>query len=419
MNLASTFQRLGVGLESIPVPAEIVEPTVTVDQPFAVEDSIVELNEMSRVADTIETDMNQVHTAEDRLETIATTLEAFNDGRGLTRSDFSVVMAAVESATIGLGLKTTVPAVENFAGASARQVALNVATEAVGDKLKALADWGKQMFTAFVEWLKKFVAGLFDAVNKLEARATAVKEKADGTEGRQSGSFPLPANHAANLSIKQSYVRDLVRASAGLVAIASDEARKLAPAQLDAAKELADLLADGALEGKLVGSFEGVIELYKRLPGVDWTEADGKFTSGELIGGYGYTLSAGEKQLNFGRIYDVIEDEVEVPSLKPSQVVTLCDNILDLCKVLKDAKEKLDANAKAAEDFRSEVSAIQGENEHMTTLVRQAMSAQTKMLRGTLKAFTGYAVSVSNSMLVVANKSLAAVEQTDTKALPA
>lgn len=418
MNLALKLAAVGVSVESAD-PVAAPEFQVVADQPQALENSVDEIQAVATTVDTLDSDLNQVQSAEDQLERIAGALECFQDGRGLNQTDFGVFAVAVESTVAGFGLRSNRPAVENFSGASARQAALNVALEDVKDKMASLKKWAIEMIKALMDFLANLWDKLFDGLSRLKARAEAIKARANDTAGRTNNTIKVPAALVANLSLGETVQRDLVGASSRLVQLVSAEINAIGPAQLELVDQLSEVVKSGADEETQVSQLQQIGDIYRKSSVLKWHKEDGKLVSDELLGGYGYVIDPAKAALNLSRTYPVHQGEAELTTLKPSQVLSVCDNLLDMILAVEKGKSKIDERQRAAKTMRAQLDALEGTSGGYQRHVRMVMNAQTRLLQGTAGKLIQFAVMAGMSMLKVAELSLDAVEATDVKALPA
>lgn len=422
MNIAQRLKQLNVSVES----AEVVVPEEPVQYaPVDVAESIIELNQADAATDQTMEDLGSVMTAEDKLSTIATGLEAMVAGKGMSQTEYRFTQHAVQAAIRGLGLSHVKPSIESFAGSKNRIQVATASLEGVSDNLKALATWVKEMISAFIEKAKEFVSRLFDVSARLKSKAEAIKAKAENAEGRQNGKVKIAANVASNLSLGESYVGDLVAASGRLVTLVEAEVNKLSPLQIDALESLMRLAKEKPVnegdDAPVEPIIASVAKGYKSLPGTNWQQDGDKLVSDELLGGYGYFVFLTTGATSLSRIYPVLDQETEVPSLNGSKVATLCDNIIELAGVLGKAKETLNERMAQAKSINSTPGGLQvGDSDYYVKRARFLMRTQLFLLRGSLQQLSKFSVNAANSMLTVCNQSLEAYEPVGAqKALPA
>lgn len=422
MRIINTLRRMQVGLES----AELtVDPStlLVADAPPPVEtaEALIELNTSHGEAEQVAEDIQTVFSAQDQLGQIATGLEAFANGRGISEMEYRMTQHAVRGAVRGLGFSTTRVSVEAFDTSSNRVTTANVALEDVKSKLKAAGEWVKEMVSAFIEMVKQYAAKLFTAAGQLKTKATALKARAEKTDGRQNGKITLTAKAAGDLSLGKSFVGDLVGASGRLVALVEAEVEKLVPAQTAAIERVKAALKE---DGVIADSLGPIIDAYQALPGTNWHQEGDLLVTDELVGGYAYSLNPESGAVSLTRTFDVLEEDTEVPALDDAKVKTVCDNVIALADVLAKAKDELENRMKEAARVQSLPGGMMSDSakdtEEYAAQVRKAMKTQLALLKGTLQQLTRYSAHTATAMLSACEKSLDAYADVgEQKALPA
>lgn len=152
----------------------------------SLETDLVEVADDQAEAASADAAVDQAVETAEALESIAIALESSAAAGGLDKNAARALGIAVDHMYKQVGIASSVksmPALEQFGGASSRTTATTLALEGIGEQIKKIWEAIVAAVTKAIAWVKERYVNLFGAANKLERRAKALAARADSTNG--------------------------------------------------------------------------------------------------------------------------------------------------------------------------------------------------------------------------------------------
>ncbi len=403
-----------------PVEQETVAAGVdTVEEVADVQGRIAEIESGEEAT---EEGLGEIEVVEEQVENA----EASVAEGGMDQTAAAAMDIAVEAFARKMTIKRQKPtgmAVEAFGGTSTRLRATKLAIE----EAKGMAGKAWEAIIAFIEKAKKFVletwGRIFDAKDKVVARAKAIAEKAKAFKGQQGE--VTKAGLAAKVCIDGKVDAGTAIANLGSIpelqeAIMTENGKALQGlTKIDFSKPNEDTV-------KLINEIASNFEKYKTkdLSANDYDAPEGakvyqvgKTQPGDLVSTVTFKQDATAPVLKFGFVKAAgvkAPEGDKLPSLTTAEIATLCANVEKMSAELKKSDAAMKAMKSTGDTLVNKIKNVRSGDENAATARRNVTQIYQLMGAPSVK-ISGVMIKSFNAMLDWANLSLGASKE-ETKA---
>lgn len=159
------------------------DPTVELPAVDSAESSLIEANDAAAAVDAGTGEIEQTQADSETLADIADTLEASEADGGADPVAAEIAEVAVEAIYNRLGIKSRRVGIEGFADKATRVRSTRIAVEELNKTIKKIWEAIVNAFNKVVEYVKSFVAALFDGTERLLQRADSLEKRLNGVKG--------------------------------------------------------------------------------------------------------------------------------------------------------------------------------------------------------------------------------------------
>lgn len=369
----------------VEVPAD--EDGVPTDTAETADAQVAETQTLQEAADGAVGEVEQSAEAVEVLDDVAESIErAMRDGVYLDKYSAGHVHAAIEAAVRKLGGRSdqVIASCESITSSNARTVT-TAALEGIRDTAKSFWAWIKEQVAKAWAFVKNWYLKTLDTATRLKKKAEAVKKRAEDTSGSigsDNKKFEAGLNSALHLNKKAPKPAEVLTHIGYMKDAASNLAGKTSEGFNEFTEALGEVAEDpaddkiNALKGKLptslTGTTSGSANVADAIKNKYATVAQGTLTFGGQV--LVFATGAGTKAANGNNVtagtdtisamkfqygYEAdakikdVEGKAEFDTIPASQVVDICDGIIEALDDVIKYKKTWEARGKTSNSLKT------------------------------------------------------------------